>query len=266
MSYLKSLVAKRLKSVSGKNDNGFILWEGVSQIDGVTPVVCIVTGIRKASANGKTGDLMQTWILMQDVNPAQAVRERSEGGVCGDCVHRPQADGKRSCYVNMRTPGSVWRSYKAGNYARLDPQYWSLLGHVREAGIRFGAYGDPGAVPVNVWQSLKSIARFTTGYTHTWRYSVSTYADVTMASCETLDDLRHAESLGYKAFLVVKAGEAKDTIGAGMARCPSDPSLVGVHVPCSQCQGCSGATSRRHRVIEVHGATAHQYRPLRMAD
>lgn len=254
-----------LRLLAGANRNGFILWEGVSRIDNKTPIVCIITGIDKPSKNGKTGDLMQTWILRQDVNPAQAVRERQDKSVCGDCPHRRDEEGNRTCYVNMRTPGSVWRSYQRGNYARLERKYWYLLGQVRQAGIRFGAYGDPGAVPVDIWTQLQTVAPFTTGYTHTWRYRPADYANVTMASCETVADLRQAESMGYKAFLVVEAGTASDVIGAGMARCPSDPALTGVHVPCSQCKGCSGNVSRRHRVIEAHGATAHLYKPLQMA-
>ena len=46
------------------NPNGRILWEGVSPFDG-QPIVCIVTGLSQGSANGKTGTMLQTWILPQ---------------------------------------------------------------------------------------------------------------------------------------------------------------------------------------------------------
>ena len=34
--------------------------------------------------------------------------------------------------------------------------------------IRLGSYGDPAAVPIEIWDNLCSVAANYTGYTHQW--------------------------------------------------------------------------------------------------
>ena len=48
--------------------NGYILYQGPSNIDG-KPIVVIATGFANKSANGKTGDMIQTWIIREDIAP-----------------------------------------------------------------------------------------------------------------------------------------------------------------------------------------------------
>ena len=55
--------------------NGAILWEGTSSYDG-QPIAVIMTGIAQASTNRKTGDMIQTYILRQDITH----ETRSGGG------------------------------------------------------------------------------------------------------------------------------------------------------------------------------------------
>jgi len=73
--------------------NGYILQRGVSPIDG-NPFVVIMT---MSTSNRKTGDMIQVWILRDDVNPVAAVAMGDDITICGDCPHRKQADGTRSC-------------------------------------------------------------------------------------------------------------------------------------------------------------------------
>ena len=67
-----------------------ILWKGYSLLDNQPIVVIATTG----SKNSKTGDMVQTWILRDDIAPNQAVKTGEDYSVCGDCKHRGQ-----SCYV-----------------------------------------------------------------------------------------------------------------------------------------------------------------------
>ncbi len=87
--------------------NGYVLYEGPSQLDG-RPIVCIVTGFRAASDNVKTGDMLQTWILLRNIDPQEATLNGSDFSVCGDCALRGvvshSASGqsinqRRACYV-----------------------------------------------------------------------------------------------------------------------------------------------------------------------
>ena len=48
-----------------RKPRGLVLYEGPSEIDG-KPIVCIAT---LDSRNRKTGNMVQTWILRQDVSP-----------------------------------------------------------------------------------------------------------------------------------------------------------------------------------------------------
>ena len=47
------------------NSNGRILFEGKSNIDN-KDIVVIITGLDNKTSNKKTGDMLQTWILLQD--------------------------------------------------------------------------------------------------------------------------------------------------------------------------------------------------------
>ena len=124
------------------NLNGRILWEGLSPVDGA-PIVCIVTGLNKRSANGKTGSMLQIWILRQDLHPVEAFLTAQS--VCGDCVHHGLAQG--SCYVNWgQAPRSIWECYRRGGYPPIGDAWHLFNGAV----VRLGAAGDPAMVPAEV--------------------------------------------------------------------------------------------------------------------
>jgi hypothetical protein len=82
--------------------NGLVLYRGPSQLDGA-PIIVVATGIAGASRNAKTGDLIQTWILREDISPTEAVKTGADASICGTCPHRGTiSEGKnigRSCYV-----------------------------------------------------------------------------------------------------------------------------------------------------------------------
>jgi len=64
--------------------------QGVSELDKVTPVVVLASF---ESANVKTGNMIQTWILRADIAPNVAIREGSDTAVCGNCPHRGKESG-----------------------------------------------------------------------------------------------------------------------------------------------------------------------------
>lgn len=55
-----------------RKPQGLILWQGKSQLTGKR-VVLIVTGIKRPSRNQKTGDMLQTWILVEGSSPVAAI-------------------------------------------------------------------------------------------------------------------------------------------------------------------------------------------------
>jgi hypothetical protein len=185
-----------------------IIWRGTSLIDGVTPIVCIMTGLDAKSANRKTGAMVQTYIIRSDVSPVTAAMSRDDVGICGGCVHRKQESGRRTCYVNLgQGPRSVYDAFTRNRYP---------VGTLQEAAaavagkfVRFGTYGDPAAVPAEVWATLAGASMGRTGYTHQWRNKkFSALAPLMQASCETAADVARAHALGFNGtFRVVPLGE-----------------------------------------------------------
>ena len=70
-------------------------WRGPSPYDG-TPIVLILTGLSplasEQSGNRKTGAMVQSYILRQDMSPIVAVMSAADRAVCGDCSLRPAAN------------------------------------------------------------------------------------------------------------------------------------------------------------------------------
>ena len=228
-----------------------IVWEGVSALDNVTPIVVLASF---ESANVKTGNMVQTWILRADVAPNQAIAEGQDMAVCGPCPHRGKASGgSGACYVNPRTPASVWRAFSRGNVRALD------LSAFAGRKVRFGAYGDPAAVPFEVWESIAAVADGVTGYTHQWKSCDERFARVCMASCDSIDEYLVARRKGYRGFVVRAMGEAKPQ---GLVQCPATAGKDN-KVTCLTCMQCGGTDNGRKASIsiEVHGVAAKNFRP-----
>jgi hypothetical protein len=237
--------------------NGVILWRGTSRIDNRTPVVCIATGLRSGSSNSKTGAMVQTYIIRADMEPVAAVSNREDGGICGGCVHRKQENGKRTCYVNVgQGPTSVYRAFKRGRYPVATPEQLATLAAGKF--VRLGTYGDPAAVPVEVWQSLTASAGGYTGYTHQWRVKrFGALASLCQASCETDADVAAAHAAGYAGtFRVLPvAYPVPDTA----LHCPASEER-GKVVQCIDCRACDGS---RDVVIYAHGPSRNFYNGTR---
>lgn len=236
--------------------NGVIIWEGASAIDGA-PIMVVATGIKAGSRNAKTGELIQTWILRSDVSPNEAVHTGADESICGACPHRGEiVDGKnvgRSCYVVVfQAPLSVYRTAQAGKYPRLTLEESRALFAGRN--VRLGAYGDPGAVPFEVWESVLADAARGTGYTHQWKKADSRFAQFCMASADNAQEAQEAQSLGYRTFRV---GTFAEKAARGEFLCPASAE-AGKKVSCAECLACGGTRSpnRASVFIPAHGPKA----------
>ena len=227
-----------------------ILYEGPSMIDG-NPIVMIATGTKNRSNNRKTGDMIQTWILRQDVSPVEAMKDGRDKSICGTCPHGPGAgDGGRSCYVNVgQAPLSVWRAYRRGAYPVTD----GLLGWADGRAVRLGAYGDPGAVPFERCDQLVRRSAAHTGYTHQWRSCDERYREICMASVDTVEEARVARSRGWRTFRTRLQG-SESRLG-GESVCPASGE-AGHLLTCESCLACSGSRQQRRGsiVLDAHGS------------
>jgi hypothetical protein len=230
--------------------NGFIFYRGPSMLDG-SPIIAIATGTAKASRNTKTGGEVQTWILRDDMSPVEAVKSGADSAICGTCIHRGNGDGSnRSCYVTVfQAPLVVWKSAQRGLYPQIDPVQagHALTGKV----VRLGSYGDPAAVPADVWHCLIEKCAGHTGYTHQWRTS-DALRTLCMASCDNAFEQEIAKAQGWRTFRVMRAG---DRMLPREIVCPASKE-AGAKTSCAACKACGGTSAKAKADIAIvaHGA------------
>ena len=235
-----------------------VIWRGISELDGVTPIVLLATGVPikgkgKRSANTKTGDMIQTWILRDDVAPHEALKQGLDEAICGTCPLRGKASGgSGACYVNVgQGPRSTWVAHQAKGSAEFDVS--------RFAGqkVRFGAYGDPAAVPFHIWEAIGEVAEAVTGYTHQWKTSDVRFAKYCMASAGSMPEYLEARRLGYRAFLVIPHGADKPK---GFVTCPASEE-AGKRTVCADCLQCGGTSNGRKANISIqaHGTAKNLF-------
>jgi hypothetical protein len=237
-----------------KVPNGYILYQGPSNIDG-KPIVVIATGFAKQSANGKTGDMIQTWIIRQDIAPHLAVKSGDDESICGQCIHRPalradvEATGEKfiPCYVKtFQAPLSVFNGYKRGIYPVADHAMVAEL--CAGLMVRFGSYGDPYAAPIALWEAMASKALGWTGYTHQWRNAGTAWAKLVMASADSLADMMDAHKKGYRTFRVT--AKPFENVKGIEAICPASKEK-GARTDCATCRACMGTSGKAKASIQI---------------
>jgi hypothetical protein len=240
---------------------GYVLWEGASQLDG-QPVVLIATRGSKRHTNEKTGAMIQTYILRSDIGPIEATKTGKDESICGQCVHRPKLNG--TCYVRIDTgPNAVYKAYVRGKTYARPTRGEVAAGLFRGELVRLGSYGDPGAVPAEVWADVLRGVRGYTGYTHQWaREDMQELKLYCMASCDTEEEMKRAKALGWRVFFVVPTTWLDShAMPEKTFLCPAS-ERAGKKLNCNTCLACDGTGGHRasHVVIPVHGVAFKQVR------
>jgi hypothetical protein len=230
---------------------GVILYEGPSKLDGA-PIVVIATGLAKASRNAKTGAMVQTYILRRDMHPLDAVKSGADASICGTCPHRGDGTGKgRSCYVTLiHGPRSVWQGYQRGCYPKASAFEAAALFAGKM--VRLGTYGDPAAAPLALWKVALANAEGWTGYTHQWRSADPRWAELVMASADSVADMDDAHALGFRTFRVT--AEPFANLKGREAVCPASEEK-GKVASCITCRACMGTSGKARASIQIaaHG-------------
>jgi len=251
-------MAKKLKKPTG-----IILYEGPSLIDG-KPIV-VVANTFKGTDNGKIEDMVQTWILRADTHPTDAKKGGEDHSVCGNCKHRPKQssddqDHMNTCYVNMMMgPIPVYHAYQrylrgeSNTYFKYDPKYLDMF---KSKGFRMGSYGDPAAVPFEVWDKFVSVSPRHTGYTHCWDepFVDSRLKNICMASADTLGEKLRAIAKGWRTFRVMSDDDTYDTKEIS---CPASIE-AGKVSSCSRCSLCSGADNKIPTTVGIRYHSPHK--------
>ena len=222
-----------------------IIYKGPSLLDGA-PIVVIAT---YSNRNTKTGKVVQTYILRSDINPFEASKTGEDFSICGSCPMRGEVttDPKRKiakgrkCYVNLgQGVLIVYKSFLRGVYQPGDPR---TMG--RDRFVRVGTYGDPAAVPSEVWDELLAECETWTAYTHQkpWR------PDIAMQSADSYDEAKAHWAEGRRTFrVIVDLGDidkTKETL------CPASKE-AGRRVQCTACKLCKGSSLAKSIAIVEH--------------
>ena len=231
---------------------GYVLQRGTSKFDGKPFVVILTT----KSSNAKTGNMLQVWILREDLNPVEALAIGADQTICGNCPMRPRFNDitgmiERPCYVNVgQAPQAVWRAYKAGKYGKLSDLDTSVI---QGRSIRWGAYGDPALIDPALFNTINEHAYSHTAYTHAWREPWAQWAKgLMMASCDSFANYLDASAHGWKTYAVVAKGA--DSFSGKL--CPA--TAVNSQAKCLTCSLCDGA--KTDIFVEAHGTGAKYVR------
>jgi hypothetical protein len=240
---------------------GYIAYEGPSVIDG-RPIVVIINKINDASANEKTGALVQSFIIRSDVPPVQALQTGDDVSICGQCPHRPilaRENGQAPCYVNVgRSVRSVYEAYRRGRYVKATPA--QLRAILKGRRVRLGTYGDPAAAPVEIWREIVADALGHVGYSHQWQsigFDHASWAPLVMASADSADEAAQANLFGMRVFRV-SIGVDKQQ---GEATCPASAE-GGRRATCADCMLCGGTSKAARDIVIADHASGHARRVI----
>ena len=232
------------------NDNqktiGYIIHEGVTNGHNF---VCVAT---LETSNPKTGNMIQVWFLLKDINPVEALKLGLDAEtICKDC---PFANGQ-GCYVVIhQAPLQVWKKYHEGRYQKLDPKDYAKVFRFRK--VRFGAYGNPSLLPISIIKSIAKVCQGWTGYFHDWKTNplANEYSKYFMASTETLSSYKLAKSLAYRVFHV------SPNKPEGSRECANSSH----NLTCENCNLCDGGNGR-DVWINPHGSFGKDKKAIAVA-
>ena len=215
--------------------------------------------------NRKIGDVAQTWHLT-DEKPSEAYKNGNDEKVCGDCPLRsPAAGGNGACYVVLiHGPNGVHSSHRTVEENRPVNQEVQPLPDTIDKPIRFGAYGDPILMPIELVRELASKAQGHIGYTHQWQTCDQEFRHYLMASVDpamakrggvtTYELAQQAKTMGWRWFRILEQNELPM---ADEIQCLNETHGI----QCAKCLMCNGSRKNAKNqpksiTIYVHGTGA----------
>ena len=109
--------------------------------------------------------------------------------------------------------------------------------------VRFGSYGEPTLIPIDIVGLICIVAKSWTGYTHQWAKKRE-YSKFFMASTHNLVQEQFAKSLGFRSFV------ASPIPLPTLVSCPASKES-GFISNCSKCGLCSGTQGKGKKSIII---------------
>ena len=232
------------------NQTSMKVWQGPSAYDG-RPIYLAITNLVRDSVNRKTGPTAYAWIMSAEAEPHTAAKAGDDRSCCGDCVRRPangeylKANGMKACYVvKHEAPLSIHRSLKDATPVGLE-RAKRALEHSGKI-LRWGAYGDPAMLPIELGRELSSAAQDHVGYSNQWHLAFAQpWQSLLMASVSSFEAMLQAQAMGWHTFRADKLGSA---IANHETICPAYDTKNAVQ--CVSCKLCNPKRGRDVVIVE----------------
>ena len=194
-------------------------------------IIAIAT---RNSSNRKTGKSVQIWIMDARMHPSES---RNTGADADNQCNGCEFASRNGCYVNDNPLGAIWRAYQRGSYEFLHMGTREWYDFFSVPYVRFGAYGNPSHLPLEMIYDISKLAKRITGYFHDWHQMPATlakaYGRYFMASTNE-KNVEYAKNLGLRTFTVSDSAIVNDI------ECLADAKGL----TCSECGLCDGNNRR----------------------
>lgn len=180
--------------------------------------------------------------------------------VCFDCKFSYNMNGGKSggCYTHEGMLAWGLKGKLKSLKRRLDKglipegtngvmeQITKTAQKVKISFARFGTYGEPTLLPIELVEQIRPLVGKVSGYTHQWHKPENKkFAKYFMASTHNIFDVKLAEGLGFRSY---NASQVEGSI-----LCPSAPTIPKEkQVSCAKCGLCEGGKKAKNIYNVIH--------------
>jgi hypothetical protein len=168
---------------------------------------------------------------------------------CMDCpLSRNSGNGKCYTHKYLQFSGFLSSLRSTKDLSELtDAKRKKIVEMCEGRYVRFGTYGEPSLMPIDLVESMVEASKCHTGYTHQWRKPwCQPYSKYFMASAHSDQEASESFALGFRAFIVKKDGEESNAV-----QCPASKE-AGYVSTCSKCKLCSGRRVKTEKHIKIN--------------
>ncbi len=145
------------------------------------------------------------------------------------------------------SPLGKYKAWKRGVYGTTVSTLKEIESFGSLQGVRLGRYGDPCAVPNDIWKALINKALYSTAYTHA---AINPMPESIMTSTDNLWQSVKAWGRGERTFRVISD---INQLYRNEILCPASEEM-GKRATCASCKLCGGASVNAKSIaIVAHG-------------
>lgn len=213
----------------------------------------------KDSQNSKLGEGNMLHTYHFSIDQVRFSNLKLDGSSCLDCplsyTNSSEEGESGGCYTHkgfmgmglrsmLKRLNKLWHKGKIEVYsAERMNSFLGAIEFLKPELIRFGVYGEPVLLPIQVVQKLSHISPYT-GYTHQWsKPEYQQYRHFFMASTHNSFETAIANDMGWRTFNVGILDNA--------VNCPASKE-AGKKTTCVSCKLCNGSNGNSKKNIYIN--------------